>query len=151
MDKIQDLRNRVASFSKELASGRAFQNIVKAHEAAIVQMNAEDQLFFEGINSLGVNIMSYAPYAPLTKWIKANKHQPTNRVTLRDTGDFHRSFYVVAGSESFEITASDEKTEALKLKYGKEIFGLTEESRDELATKYLYPELLEQAKKEIYG
>lgn len=56
-------------------------------------MNAEEQLFEQGINRLGVDIMDYAPYSPLTIAIKEEKGQPTNRVTLRDTGDFEASFF----------------------------------------------------------
>lgn len=151
MDKIKDLRNRVAGFFDELYSGRAFQKIIKAHESVIVEMNAEKQLYTQGINSLGVSIMSYRPYASLTKRIKAAKHQPASRVTLRDTGDFHKSFFVKTSENEFEINATDWKTDELKEKYGGGIFGLTEDNRNELAANYVYPELLEQAKKEIYG
>ena len=48
--------------------------------AFIIDANAEEQLFEQGINRLGVDIMDYRPYTPLTIAIKEEKGQPTNRV-----------------------------------------------------------------------
>lgn len=93
LKSIQDLRNRVATFNNGLSSGAYIQQIIWDNDAYIVDMNAEEQLFEQGINRLGVDIMDYAPYSPLTIAIKEEKGQPTNRVTLRDTGDFEASFF----------------------------------------------------------
>ena len=83
MKKITDLRKRVADFNEALTSGRIIQNIIWDNEAYIVDLNAEEQLFEQGINRLGVEISDYAPYSPVTIAIKEAKGQPTNRVTLR--------------------------------------------------------------------
>ena len=93
LKSIQDLRNRVATFNNGLSSGAYIQQIIWDNDAYIVDMNAEEQLFEQGINRLGVDIMDYAPYSPLTIAIKEEKGQPTNRVTLRDTGDLFQ-FYL---------------------------------------------------------
>lgn len=93
LKSIQDLRNRVATFNNGLSSGAYIQQIIWDNDAYIVDMNAEEQLVEQGINRLGVDIMDYAPYSPLTIAIKEEKGQPTNRVTLRDTGDFEASFF----------------------------------------------------------
>lgn len=93
MKKITDLRKRVADFNEALTSGRIIQNIIWDNEAYIVDLNAEEQLFEQGINRLGVEISDYAPYSPVTIAIKEAKGQPTNRVTLRDEGDFESSFF----------------------------------------------------------
>ena len=113
LKSIQDLRNRVATFNNGLSSGAYIQQIIWDNDAYIVDMNAEEQLFEQGINRLGVDIMDYAPYSPLTIAIKEEKGQPTNRVTLRDTGDFEASFFLEVGDKQFEIKASDFKTEDL--------------------------------------
>lgn len=119
------------------------------NEAIIVDMNVEDQLYEKGITSENIRIDSYAPYAPLTLIIKRAKHQPTNRVTLRDEGDFHSSFYLDFTDDSFTIRARDEKAKQLEFAYGSSIFGLTPENREELTEYYLRPALLAKLKQHL--
>ena len=151
MKLITDLRNRVANFNDGLTSGRIIQQIIWDNEAYIVDLNAEEQLFEQGINRLGVSISDYAPYSPVTIAIKEAKGQPTNRVTLRDEGDFESSFFLEVGDKQFEIKASDFKTEELIRKYGRQILGLTDENITILIWQYIYPDLINEAKKMIYG
>nr|DAD82477.1 MAG TPA: hypothetical protein [Siphoviridae sp. ctHMI2] len=151
MKKITDLRKRVADFNEALTSGRLMQDIIWDNDAYIIDMNAEEQLFERGINRLGVEIMDYAPYSPVTIEIKEAKGQPTNRVTLRDEGDFESSFFLEVGDKQFEIKASDFKTEDLIKKYGRQILGLTDENIAILIWQYIYPDLMDEAKKQIYG
>lgn len=151
MKQITDLRKRVADFNEALTSGQLIQDIIWKNEAYIVDMNAEEQLYEQGINRLGVDISDYAPYSPVTIEIKRLKGQPTNRVTLRDEGDFERSFFLEVGEKQFEIKASDFKTEDLVKKYGEQILGLTDENIATLIWQYIYPDLIGEAKKQIYG
>ena len=151
MKKITDLRKRVADFNEALTSGRLMQDIIWNNDAYIVDMNAEEQLFERGINRLGVEIMDYAPYSPVTIEIKEALGQPINRVTLRDEGDFESSFFLEVGDKQFEIKASDFKTEDLIKKYGRQILGLTDENIAILIWQYIYPDLMDEAKKQIYG
>lgn len=151
MKKITDLRKRVADFNEALTSGRLMQDIIWDNDAYIIDMNAEEQLFENGINRLGVEIMDYSPYSPVTIEIKEAKGQPTNRVTLRDEGDFESSFFLEVGDKQFEIKASDFKTEDLIKKYGRQILGLTDENIAILIWQYIYPDLMDEAKKQIYG
>ena len=151
LQSILDLRNRVDMFDKGLTSGVYIQQIIWDNDAYIVDMNAEEQLFEQGINRLGVDIMDYMPYTPLTIAIKEGKGQPTNRVTLRDEGDFEASFYLDVSDKQFEIKASDFKTEDLIKKYGRQILGLTDENIASLIWQYIYPDLIKKAKNVIYG
>lgn len=151
MGKIDDLLKRVVKFNDELTSGRLVQKIIWDNEAYIIDMNAEEQLFEQGVNRLGVSIMDYAPYSPVTIAIKEAKGQPTNRVTLRDEGDFQSSFYLEVGDKRFEIKAADWKTEELIKKYGRQILGLTDENIKILIWHYIFPDLITEAKKTIYG
>lgn len=151
MGKIDDLLKRVVQFNDELTSGRLMQKIIWDNEAYIIDINAEEQLFEQGVNRLGVSIMDYAPYSPVTIAIKEAKGQPTNRVTLRDEGDFESSFYLEVGDKQFEIKASDFKTEDLIKKYGRQILGLTDENISILIWKYIFPDLMAETKKQIYG
>ena len=68
------------------------------------------------------------PYTPTTVGIKISKGQEFRWVTLRDTGDFHRSFRLIFHADSFELVATDRKRRSLKEKYGAAITGLTAQS-----------------------
>ena len=80
MKLIDNLRQRVTEFNELLQSGRLIQSIILENEYIITDMNSEDQLYEQGINRLGVNIMDYAPYSPLTIAIKEERPtvQPRN-------------------------------------------------------------------------
>lgn len=54
------------------------------------------------------------------------------------------------GKESFEIKASDFKTEHLIKMYGRQILGLTDENLSTLIWQYIYPDLLEKTKEILY-
>lgn len=151
LQSILDLQKRVIVANEGLTSGKWLQQIIWDNDAYIIDMNAEEQLFEQGINRLGVDIMDYAPYSPLTIEIKELKGQPTNRVTLRDTGDFEESFFLEVGDKQFEIKAADYKTEGLIKKYGRQILGLTTENIGELIWQYIFPDLIKQTKNVIYG
>ena len=115
-------------------------------EAFICDMNSENQLFEKGITREGIKINSYAPYSKNTIAVKIAKGQPTNRVTLRDTGEFHASFVVYTDDTKFFIDAKDWKTNKLGKKYGEEIFGLTDENINELIWEYIYPALMNKVR-----
>ena len=149
---ISTLLERVKRFNSDLTEGKIFQEVIKENENVIIDMNAENQLFEKGVNALGVSISSYRPYSDKTVEIKKMKGQPFNRVTLRDTGDFHSAFFVRVSRENFSIDSTDWKTKKLVKKYGDQkgdIFGLTDENLTELITEYVAPEVLEIAKKMI--
>jgi len=126
-------------------------DIIRNNEHVILDMNTQDQLYERGINRLGVSLADFEPYAPFTLRMKQMTGQPTDRVTLRDTGDFTRSFYLDVSKEGFEIKAADTKTNELVAKYGKQIFGLTKENSEELVKEYIIPDLMKHLKKAIDG
>lgn len=150
MDVIDVLLSRVKAFNEGLQEGTIMQAIILDNEPYIVDMNAEAQLYEQGINRLGVSIADYQPYSAVTIEIKRAKGQPYDRVTLRDEGDFESSFFVTADNEKFEIKASDSKTEELVTRYSDYILGLTDENRATLAREYVLPDLLKKAKEIIY-
>ena len=61
------------------------------------------------------------------------------------------AFFLEVGDKQFEIKASDFKTEDLIKKYGRQILGLTDENIAILIWQYIYPDLMDEAKKQIYG
>lgn len=144
MNVIDILINKITSFEKNINS--LIETIVKDNENIVLDLNTQSQLFEKGIDSEGTELNTIAPYRPLTVSIKKIKGQPTSRVTLRDEGDFHRSFFIKYSDTGFSVDASDEKTEALLEKYGDEVLGLTHESLEEILRNYIIPGLIEELK-----
>jgi hypothetical protein len=118
--------------------------ILVDNQHIILDMNTEDQLYIKGVDSDNVPIIKERPYTPFTVRIKKQKGQPTNRVTLRDEGDFHSSFKLKKSKTKVQITADDEKTFDLTMKYGDAIFGLIPENFEEVQIHYVRPEILER-------
>lgn len=142
---IDDLIFKLRQASQDIKT-TVIRDAVIENEAIILDMNTQDQLFEKGITADNISIASYQPYRPNTITIKALKGQPTNRVTLKDEGDFYRSFYLEYYDDRVFITAGDDKAEKLAFKYGERIFGLTEENKTILAKEYIKPILIDYLK-----
>ena len=103
----------------------------KSIQKFITDLNTKVQLFDMGEDSRGVELMAVGgTYAPSTIRIKQKKRQPTNRITLKDTGDFYKTFDVVVNNNaSFRIEADTMKGgQNLEDRWGEDIVGLQEES-----------------------
>lgn len=150
MGILNDLLNRVKTFNEGLTGGAYLSTIIENHDYEIIEMNTQDQLYEQGITATGVSIMDYAPYSEYTIELKAQKGDPYDRVTLRDEGDFHRSFYLDIDNEKFTFDAEDWKTRELLRLYGDEIMGLTQHNIEELEKNIILPDLMEQAKKDLF-
>ncbi|MDR2084334.1 MAG: hypothetical protein LBP67_05005 [Bacteroidales bacterium] len=148
---VNGLIDKAKKIQDGLDSGLFIKEIIEDSEVTffILNANTQEQLFEEGIDRVGVSIMDYAPYRPITIEFKQFKNQPYNRVTLRDTGEFHRSFYIKVDDTQFEIKASDEKTDSLIKKYGRQILGLTDENLEILIRQYIFPMLNERIRNEF--
>lgn len=144
---LRNLEYRLRAFKDSLLT--LLEDIVRDKEDVIISAIADDQLYRRGINGRGEKIMDYAPYEPRTIQIKKKKGQPTTRVTLRDTGDFHNSMYVVFDAEGFYVTASDEKTPELIEKYGDEIFRLTDKNFTRIVRSHIRKELVKRLKQAV--
>jgi hypothetical protein len=105
----------------------------------------QDQLQ-QGQDALGQAIVTIggSPYRPFTVAIKKAKGQPTNKVTLEDTGDFYKTFKVIIHKDEYEIIANFEKQDGSILDNFSSNFdflGLDKESITELANEIIYPRL----------
>lgn len=142
---LRNLEYRLRAFKDSLPM--MLEDIINDKEDVIVSAIANDQLYRRGINGRGEKIMDYMPYTARTIQNKKKKGQPTTRVTLRDTGAFHKSMFVVFDSEGFYVTASDEKTQDLIEKYGDEIFRLTNKNFTRIVRSHVRKELIKRLKK----
>lgn len=134
---LKNLIFRLRKF-KEILPQELREEIME-NKSVIVKMITEKQLYERGVNGKDVFIASYAPYVPRTIQVKLKKGQPTDRVTLKDTGEFYDSFDVVFDENGFYVTSDDEKAKYLVEKYGREIFKLTDENLTTLLQEYIRP------------
>ena len=144
---LRNLENRLRKFKDDL--DEHLEDIIRAHEDLIVEAIAEDQLFEQGIDGDGQSLMSRRPYQPSTIRRKLRKGQPTDRVTLRDTGRFHDSMYLVFDEGGFYITSDDYKTPFLTKKYGPTIFKLTGSNFTRIMRDGIRKELVKRLKAEL--
>ena len=104
-------------------------DIIPAVESDIVNM--QTMRLFEGKNADGTDITP--EYSFQTLDYKLRHNQPTDRVTLKDTGAFYSQIFAKAyDSEEILIDSNDDKSDDLKEKYGESIFGLTKENKSEI-------------------
>jgi hypothetical protein len=134
----------VEEFTKD--TDRILLGLVRVNDAFVLDLNRNEQLFTGGEDSQGQTITP--PYTPFTVFLKRQKGQPTDRVTLKDSGDFHASFEINYLPDGFELYATDQKTRKLISKYGAEIFGLTDPSLQDLIN-LIGPQLLDYLKRTL--
>jgi hypothetical protein len=107
-------------------------------EFDICQLNIS-QLFDFGINSNNIVLAPYRSSIYAEMKFNLSGHDYTD---LRLSGDFQRNFYLIFSGQTYGIYSSDEKTSELVLKYGEDIFGLTEQNKEQ-AFYILKPRLSE--------
>lgn len=121
---IQEKIDRLERWQKE--AGEQVILVAEPFEDEIIALNTEEQLFARGVDATGNPITP--PYTPYTVELKKEKGQPYDRVTLRDTGDFHRSFEVFWLRGGFQLNATDWKLKKLQNQYAQPLLGLDPKS-----------------------
>jgi hypothetical protein len=124
LEALQIQKSRLENMQSKVV--RALGEAVKVTTHLVEDLNAGQ--LNEGIDADNQSITP--PYAELTEEIKKLKGQPTDKVTLKDTGTFHRSFYTAFESDGFTVDSKDELKNKLVKKYGA-ILGLTDKSKQQ--------------------
>jgi len=101
--------------------------IIELTSDEIILLN-QAQLYKSSLDSLGNNLGGYSMefYENLKKELNPALG---GLVDLYLTGDFYGGFYVSIEDGSFIIGSTDSKSDDLESKYGKAIFGLSDESK----------------------
>lgn len=136
--RIEELRDSFNALMKE-----AF----KEQEKLIIKYNAEEQMYKLGEDKKGSAIRP--AYSPMTIRLKKAKGQPTNRVTLRDTGKFHKTLIVTPYDTYVEISSNLEYSKYLFKKYGDDILGIQEELLEDFVKLYVLPKIEQEAKNKL--
>ena len=119
-------------FKRKLDISEIFNFVISTElKELIIELN-QDQLYDLGEDSKGNKLWSFSPsmpYSPYTIKIKQAKGQPTDRLTLRDTGAFYKSFTVEVEGASIILDADGQKQDTnLFSQYGIDILGLNDQN-----------------------
>lgn len=128
---LQPLINYLETFRRLDIDAIALE-IIKQKDVQdlIIELNTRKQLFDKGEDSTGKTLASIGGgYSPFTIQIKQAKGQPTNRVTLFDTGDFYASFKIIPEKGGFIIDSNPEKDDTNLLdEWGEDVEGLQDDN-----------------------
>lgn len=138
LKQVEDFRDHQDDFVTD---------IVRENEHEFIRLNTDEQLLEKGIDRTG--LMIEPGYTPFTVRLKQAKGQITTHVTLRDTGDYHKSKQLVITGNSIEMIATDEKAGDLRRKYGDEIEGLTDENMQYMIDEFVGPGMQDRFRKAI--
>lgn len=117
------------------------KRIAIKYKEKILDYIREKQLFEKGIDGNGNKLTP--EYKPFTIAIKRQKGQPTDRVTLEDTGSFYKGFDLIyTDQNALGIFSRDEKTPDLIEKYGADIFTFTTKNIEEINEQIFETELI---------
>ncbi len=142
IDKAKERIKKIQSQTNEIV-GETFLK----YESLIVSFNADSQMFDKGQDKKGSVIKP--AYTPFTIKLKKEKGQPTNRVTLRDTGKFHDTLKVDVYKDYIEISSDVSYAKKLFKKYGEDILGMQDEILRDFVNQYVKPSIVENIKKQL--
>ena len=137
MEAITNLIDNLKKYKDSI--NEYMEDITRSIEDEIKEINVHQQ-YDLGQDRNGDSITP--EYAESTIRYKRRKGQPTDRVTLQDTGQYHDTFNIRYEDEGFELYANDWKAGFLDKKYGKEIYGLQDEAARELADQVYQPRMI---------
>lgn len=148
MDVFSEARRKLNEMREHV--NQLVRETFDEHKSLIIHYNADEQMYKLGQDSKGSIIRP--AYRPATVRIKRAKGQPTDRVTLKDTGRFHKTLIVTPKEDYVEISSDVEYAKYLFKRYGDDVLGIQEELLKEFVTRYVVPKIQEDAKKRLsYG
>jgi len=114
------------------------ESIVLKNKGYILK-NVKLRLFNRGRDGSG-NLIE-PEYMPNTIEYKKSQRQRSSHVTLRDSGDFYRSFVVEYKNNTIFIESNVRYKSELIQKYGEDIFNLTEHEVSNVIMLIIEPEI----------
>ena len=139
---FEGIIKKLKSVDLEKISLNEFSNV----KEEAFDLNTEDQLFSKGVDSNG---NSLGAYAPLSVKLRGEAGLPTDRITLKITGDFYDGWEANFSKFPVEFTSRDEKTGEILFQFGNEIFGLTKDNIKNLLDEGLKERIQDSFKKSV--
>jgi hypothetical protein len=126
----------------EKAINPTIKKTIDSNKPLIIDQQTDEQLY-EGKDSEDKNIRpSYAMSTKIIKTKYRRPSQPTNRVTLKDSGDLYKSINVDAKTNEMIISANVEYFKYLVNHYsGNQLLGLNQEFLDKFTKNKILPNL----------
>jgi hypothetical protein len=142
MGKVRDLANKL----KQLDFEAMCVETVYEHEKEAAELNTGQ--LFQGERADGTMLPEYS-------FVSVNFYnKPQGPIRLYDTGAFYEGFKFGSASGRLEfplyIISTDKKANELQARYGKEIFGLTQENLHGFAKVFVLPSLGKKLKSYIH-
>jgi phage gpG-like protein len=127
---------------------------INSNADLLKEIQTQKQFYDRGQDSDGISITP--SYAAKTIKIKTKKGQPTDRVTLNDTGDYYESIAFSGTDTEMIITATVDYASYLSSRYGTlsntsgtDILGIQDMEFLEFYNQYIAPELTNNINKII--
>ncbi len=128
--KLLELKNSI---------NKSIQNSISTNKAVLIEQQTGGQ-FDKGQDSQGIQFVP--KYAFSTKVAKRRKGQPTDRVTLKDTGKLYNNIEIQAQTTQAIITANVEYFKYLVAHYDKNtILGIQTEAMKDFLKEFTLPEI----------
>jgi hypothetical protein len=131
MGKLREYIHRLQTVTVDEQEQKLLE-IIRINEDEALDRNISQLL--EGKDSKGDEL--FPPYSARTVEYKKTRNQTYDRVTLRDEGFFHQSFFMEVEKFPVVFSARDSKTDDLMKKYGGDIFGLDKKNLSEMVQFY---------------
>ena len=123
----------------EKAINPTIKKTIDSNKPLIIDQQTDEQLY-EGKDSNNKDIKPN--YALSTKIVKRKNQQPTDRVTLKDTGDLYKSIKVDAKINEFIISANVEYFKYLVVHYkSNKLLGLDDTFLEKFTKSKVLPNL----------
>ena len=123
----------------EKAINPTIKKTIDSNKPLIIDQQTDEQLY-EGKDSNNKDIKP--SYALSTKIVKRKKQQPTDRVTLKDTGDLYKSIKVDAKTNELIISANVAYFKYLVTHYkSNKLLGLNDEFLEKFTKHKVLPNL----------
>lgn len=127
--KLLELKNSI---------NKSIQMSISTNKAVLIEQQTGGQ-FDKGQDSQG---LQFPQYALSTKVVKRRKGQPTDRVTLKDTGKLYGNIDIQAQTTQAIITANVEYFKYLVTHYDKNtILGIQTEAMKDFLKEFTLPEI----------
>jgi hypothetical protein len=134
-----NLTSYISSFSNEIDNiDETVRDIIERNSGKILSV-IKLRMYQSGIAGDGQKITP--EYSPITITRKKGKGQISSHVTLRNTGEWYKSFYIDFIDGEVIVKSDSSKTEDLTAKYGDSILELTEQEVELIVLSIIEPEL----------
>ena len=152
MKALADLCRRIIGL--ERTADKLFVEILKDSnvQAQIIDFNLE-QMYEGGIDSDGNSLGQYAQitvsyWKPLARSLGNDGR--TDHITLKDTGEFYKSFKIKLENDGFRITANSIKEDTDLAQIYPKVIGLSKESKA-MVSELITPYFIESIRAQILG